>query len=198
MRVGYYQTDSLDSHLSLVRQQVTRSLRDPATVQLARRIVSGRYDYAPGMNGLGYASQEPVIQAWGNYYRAPEGPLCRAKDARCEIEAIWDFYVLNVRYTLDPEGIDTFSTVRYTLEAGGGDCDDAVIFFCAMLGALGFKTAARVIAADSNYWEHVYALIGVPKGKGDRWVPLDPTVDGAKPGWEFKGYKAKADYLMVA
>ena len=48
--------------------------------------------------------------------------LCSARDEMCELTAIWNFWVLNVRYLQDSIGQDTYQTLRATLEAGGGDC----------------------------------------------------------------------------
>lgn len=192
-KIGFYQTNSLDSHLALIKRQVTKSLRDVETIQLARKLISGQHEMKRDPR-TGKAA--PLVQAWGKWYRAPTTRHCGAKDAACEIQAIWDFWQKNVRYTLDPDGVDTFATLQYTLEAGAGDCDDAAVGLCALLKAVGFRCAARVISTDGKHWEHVYALVGCPKGDGQKWIPLDPTVKGATIGWQYDAIKSHRDFIM--
>lgn len=47
---------------------------------------------------------------------------CRARDDMCELRAIFDFVVHNIRYTGDITGKDTFQSPLRTLEFRGGDC----------------------------------------------------------------------------
>jgi len=177
--------------MALIERQVKRSLRDPGTRQLAVAIVSGVREYARDPRT---GKQVPVVSAWGRYYRAPEVE-CPARDEACEIEAIWDFVVMNVRYVLDIADVDTYSDVKATLEVGGGDCDDFTIVFAALLKALGYSVQARVISIDGRSWAHIYPLCVLPKGGTPRYVlPLDATEDGKEPGWEFKGAKKKQDF----
>lgn len=194
-RVEEWQTNNLDEHLRLIAMQVSRSLKDAETRQLAVKLVSGVVQWRRDPRSGG---EVPVIQAWGRYFRAPEDALCKARDEICEIERIWSFVVLNMRYVYDPEDADYFATARRTLEAGGGDCDDAVILFASLLKPLGFKVVARVIATKNNpnEWVHVYPLVGVSKDRPKKWIPLDMTVQGAYPGWEYKDIAAHRDFVM--
>jgi len=190
--VEYWETDSLPDHVSLIKRQLDRSVRDPETRKLAMRIVNGVPD---GHDGAG----NPYVEAWGQRYRLPHEQPCAMGSEACESQALWDFYVLNVRYTPDPTGYDFFATARYTLEAGGGDCDDAVIALGALHKVLGFgNLVARVISTSNVYWEHIYLLVGFPRRAGPvkRWVPLDPTVKGAVPGWQFKRPKKTQDFRL--
>jgi hypothetical protein len=47
---------------------------------------------------------------------------CPPRDDTCELQAIFDFIVRNVRYTGDITGKDTFQSALRTLQMGGGDC----------------------------------------------------------------------------
>jgi hypothetical protein len=47
---------------------------------------------------------------------------CPARDLMCELRAIYQFTVENVRYTGDVAGVDTFSSPLRTLQMGGEDC----------------------------------------------------------------------------
>jgi len=179
--------------MDIIKRQVKRSLADPETIQLARRIVSARYDYVRDPRT---GKQVPVVKAWGQQYRAPSGGACRARDAACEVRKIWDFVVLNLRYTFDPQDPDTFSTVKESLDGGGGDCDDAVVMFAALLKAIGFRVIARVISTDGGKWEHVFAIVGCPHDAPRKWIPLDPTVDGVQLGWMYPNPRAQRDFEM--
>jgi len=192
--VAFYDSkSSLDAHLAVIKRQVKRSMSDPETINLARRIVSGRYDYTVDP---ATGDKVAVVTAWGKKYRAPEGGPCKARDCSCEITKIWNFVVLNLRYTFDPQETDTFSTVRESLEAGGGDCDDSTIMFASLLKAVGFRVVARVISTDGSKWEHIFPIVGCPHEAPKTWVPLDCTVDGVQLGWMYPKAKASRDFEM--
>lgn len=112
-------TNDLDEHVGHIKGQVDRSMRDGDSRQLAVKIVSGNYDTSTDRR-----TGEPVevIHAYGRTFMAPPGEICAPRDEECEIEAIWNFLVLNCRYVYDPQFIDTFATLRETMIAGGGDC----------------------------------------------------------------------------
>lgn len=191
--VAIWEADSLADHMALLQRQVTRSLKDPETTRLARKIVGFRPDGEEIIRG----ERVPVVQAWGRtHVLIPVD--CPMRDDACEILAIWNFAVANVRYVLDPDGYDLFSTVKYTLDANAGDCDDFTILFGALLRAVGFQNVfARVVSVSGEYWEHVYTMVGMPKsGHTKRLIALDPTVPGATPGWEFEGVKTKEDFRL--
>lgn len=63
-------------------------------------------------------------------------------------------------------------------------CDDYTITGCSALNAIGIPCASDVIQTKgSPDWNHVYALVGVPRVNPTRWVPFDASVD--RPfGWE--------------
>ncbi len=189
-------THTIDQHIRELSIWVERGLRDPESRQLAVKIVSGtvdsiKYDRATG-------EEYEAITAWGKNFRAPGGDLCKPKDPVCEIEKIWDFLVLNFRYVYDSVQLEIFATLQRSLEAGGGDCDDACIAFATLFKCLGFHVGARVIAtkADPKEWVHIYPLVGLPKDDPSQWIPLDITVEGALPGWEYGGIAKYKDFLL--
>ena len=191
--VAFWESDSLEEHVGLIRRQVRRSMADTELRQLALKVTANKPDDFVERNGQRLA----IVTAWGESFRLPTMSICGMKDAVCESQALWDFTVLNVRYILDPDGYDLFATGRYTLLAGAGDCDDMVILLAALHKLVGFSsTIARVVSSDGRFWEHVYLLVGFPKSRPTRWVPLDPTVKGAVPGWEYKKIKATADFEL--
>ena len=109
-------TANLDEHIGLIKRQVDRSLQDPEIRQLAVKLVSARFDY---MKHPRSGRTVPYITAWGERFLVPDKDVCDPRDSRCEVERIWDFTVLNVRYVYDPDEIDFFATAKATLEAGG-------------------------------------------------------------------------------
>ena len=188
-------TRSLDEHVGLIKRQVDRSLSDGETRRLAVRIVSGTFDHVRDSRS---GKEQVVVRAFGRNFLAPGGKVCKPRDEECEIEKIWDFVVLNVRYVYDPAEVDTFVTLKETLLMGGGDCDDSVVAFAALLKAIGFQIIGRVISTqdDPDRPVHIYPLVGLPKDNPKRWVPLDMTVAGATPGWQYEGIAQKADYVL--
>ena len=195
VRTRHYVSQNLDHHVGLIAEQLEKSVKDGETRKLAAQIVGGTSDYVRDPRT---GKEVPVIRAWGHNFRAPPGKGCKARDAACEIGRVWDFLVLNVRYTEDPTDIDTFATLKETLIMGGADCDDYLVAFGAILKSLGYHIAARVISTrDSpNDWVHIYPLAGCPKEHPRNWIPLDATVEGAYPGWQYEQIGKTRDYRM--
>ena len=187
-------TYSIDEHVGVISEMVDKSLKDPETRQLAVRVVSDRFQ-----NVRRGGQMKEVLRAWGCDFKPPGGPACGPRKDRCEIEKVWNFLNDNVRYVFDQTGVDQFATLKASLQMGGGDCDDFTIAFAALLGALGFHVAARVISTNSapDQWVHIYAMVGLPKDNPTQWLPLDPTVEGAVPGWQFDKIAKFRDYMLV-
>lgn len=202
MGVAFFESDDVRGHVDVIRRQLDRSLQDRQTIQLAQQIVRGHYDQLIQDE---YGETIPIIYAWGQPYQLTYGRPQRAPAPIDEVMAVWNFYVCNVQYRLDPDGIgdtdevpvDMFSTVELTLESGTGDCDDQVVTMGALLKALGFQVKARVVSTNDEFWEHVYLVVGLPKGRyPSHWLPLDATVQGAIPGWEYADATNVQDVLL--
>jgi len=189
--VAFFDSDDLAGHVDIIRRQTQRSLEDPEVHVLARKIAEGRPDL--------YIKGIPAVHFRGLPYQlaVSREELAPARNELEQINAVWDFMVLNVTYMFDPPGIDMFSTVPVLLDAGTGDCDDAVVFFGALLGALGFRVKARVISTGDEAWEHIYPLVGLPRARPARWLALDWTVQGARPGWEYDNARHQADFEIA-
>jgi hypothetical protein len=77
------------------------------------------------------------------------------------------------------------------------NCDDFTTLLGAMHRLLGFESLrARVVSIDAQYWEHVFLLVGFPKRNGAKWMPLDPTVRGSVPGWQYQKIKSIQDFTL--
>lgn len=186
----------LDKHVGFIVRQADKSIREGGARQLAVKIVSGSFDYARDPRT---GREVKVVRCWGRSFIAPAGPVCPSRDDTCEVDRIWDFVVLNMRYVYDPTEYDTFATLKESLISGGGDCDDMAIAFAALLGSLGFHVAARVISTPEapNDWVHIYPMVGLPKDNPRQWMPLDTTVEGATPGWEYDAIARYKDYRLI-
>lgn len=186
----------LDEHVGYIARQLKRSLEEGGVRQLAVKLVSSVYDFAHDPRS---GEEVRVVRAWGKTFLAPPGGICPSRDDMCEIEKVWDFMVLNFRYVYDPTEYDTFATAKESMLAGGGDCDDATIAFAALLGSIGFRVLGRVISEKSRprEWVHIYPMVGVPKDNPSQWIPLDMTVDGSTPGWEYPNIARHKDYLLT-
>lgn len=187
-RAAYYETRNLDEHMRLVRNQVDFSMADPELRQLAVKLVSHAYKTLP--------SGQRVLEAWGEYFHAPDLPVPMQGDALAEIQHIWAFVVLNCRYVYDPDGYDLFASAKQSLIARGGDCDDSVIVIASLARAIGFGgVVGRVVSIDGHEWVHTYPLIAAEKDAPASWIPLDVTVPGKQLGWQ-TGFAAHRDYPM--
>jgi hypothetical protein len=182
--VKYTESTSIEHHVALINEMTHKSVRDPELRQLAVKIVSGSYVWRRNPRT---GKEEPYLKAWDMFFLAPGTDQCAPRDGECELLKIWNFVVLNFRYVYDPADVDTFATAKKSLEAGGGDCDDATILFCALLKAIGFECQARVISvsSDPENWVHIYPMVGLPKDEPTQWWALDMTVEGYQPGDEF-------------
>ncbi len=188
--------DSIDDLIMMIRKQIQVSIDDPATRVLAASIVSSSYQFTDGdVTG----TPEPYVEYYGRkYFVSPEGapvpPRCKARDFKCEIARIWEFVVLNVRYTADIDDADLYQDLRTILATRSGDCDDMTIVFCALLRSVGFECAARVISLQGNSWDHIYPLVKNPRS--GEWYALDATEDNKPLGWEFANPAKTKDFDM--
>lgn len=193
----HHYTANLDEHMGLIGKQVYKSLRDPELRQLTVRLVSDSFDYAPHP---ATGRMVPLVPGYGQWFLAPEAKTpCPPRDESCEIQRIWDFVHINMRYVYDPDEVDFFATARASLEAGGGDCDDFTILIAAMGGLIGFKRAARVVSVREapDDFVHVYPMLGInSKDSPSAWVPLDDTVQGSYPGWQYPNIAKYVDYEL--
>lgn len=200
--VGFHNTTTLDQHVAIIKQQLDKSVRDPEVRQLAIKVVSDQVSY----RRVGRL-EGPYIEAWHRWFYDPAAELdaCKPRDAKCEVVKIWNFLCApdptgkpNFRYVYDTHNIDVFATTEYSMKAGGGDCDDAVIVFGSLLKSLGFEVIARVVSttAAPEEWVHIYPLVGLPKDSPDTWIALDCTVTGARPGWQYPEIAKYRDYRM--
>jgi len=127
---------------------------------------------------------------------------CESRNDMCELEAIYDAVKTGtdavpglrrgVRYVSDPRDTDFFTAPATLLElcAEGAcqeDCDGHAALIAALCGALGFAVGLRAYGESKDNYEHVYAVVGLPKHflvTPSQIVGMDTTVKSAYVGWE--------------
>lgn len=188
---AYWETNSLEDHVGLMRDMVRRSLTEGGIQRVTKKVLAGQPDDVEWT----LTGRKPVIRQWGKSLSMVNvKPAASSDDPACRLIPVWNFVVNNLKYVPDPEGFDLFKTAEVALLDGQGDCDDSCITLSAMIlaGSLG-RPYARVISTDGEHWVHVYCVVVLPNGSE---VALDPTVNGAVPGWEFPRAKAVRDFPM--
>lgn len=126
---------------------------------------------------------------------------CPERDDWCEIQALYWAFRNHGRYTGDVRDIDTYQTLRRTWELGIYDCDDATIGLMTLLLSAGFRSGAKIIAQDGKTFNHVYAVVEMPRAdvvtqQNRRLIPLDATVPSAVPGWEAPVSQRKLERIL--
>jgi len=111
-----------------------------------------------------------------------------SKDYRAEGQRIYDFVKKNVRYRLDPRGLEWVQSPYWTLLVDGqGDCDDQATLLVALSVALGHGAAFVTVKVDPDRPEefsHVYASIGITEDRHEKWIAMDTTQQKQSFGWE--------------
>lgn len=135
--------------------------------------------------------------------RKCDGVWCvKEKDYGAEIKLIFQAVRNQVRYLMDPRGIDKFQhPIRTWGTFHSGDCDDFTSLLAALLEAAGYTTKLRIVSVKPSpprAWSHILILVGLPPRAPTRWIPLDASVD--KPaGWYPKErINAHKDYDIPA
>ena len=115
------------------------------------------------------------------------GAACPARDDICEARAIYNWVSSHVRYTGDTgahalspggpvEAVDEFQSAPKTVEFKGGDCDDHAILNATLAIKNGFPAKFRITSNHGDSWDHIYAMVGVPKLAPTKWIALDTTL----------------------
>lgn len=103
-------------------------------------------------------------------YRVP------AKDRMGEVASLFDWVRRNVRYTRDIYRVELLHTARRMLELRAGDCDDMAILLGAMLMSTGHPVRLALVGFKPDR-PHSYSHIYLEVLLGNRWLPLDATIE---------------------
>jgi len=124
---------------------------------------------------------------------------CPERDEWCEVQAIYWYFRNHLRYTGDTREIDTYHTLRRSVELGIADCDCYTIALMSVLISGGYRAGAKTISQDGKSFNHVYAVVELPKETNEfsrRIIGLDGTVSEAYPGWEPPGSMRKLERIF--
>jgi hypothetical protein len=169
----------------MLRAHNVRSLED--RIRIIRGLVWGT-----GPEGPTGSLRDPLMRQIGLLVTRH----CPPRNDLCELKSIFDFTVKNVRYTGDVAGKDTFQTALRTLQYGGGDCDDHFTVNAVLAAENGFYSKARITSNTGATWDHIYAVVGLPKHKPRRWIALDTTLGPGRFGAEPPRAKYR-DFVIV-
>jgi hypothetical protein len=157
IRLRTYQIKGLEDRIYRLQQLVAEGKRDPVVYAWARKAVNGKC---------------------GNNWCVPE------KDNAAELKALFAALRRDVRYTSDIAGVDSYQKPRNTLKLRTGDCDDYASLTCAAAATLGLPCRFKVIRTKgAPDWNHIYAQVGLPRRRPNKWITLDASVD-MPCGWE--------------
>ncbi len=133
---------------------------------------------------------------------------CKARDGKCEAQAIYRWIKKNIRYTGDigphkiggrngpVEGVDLFQSAARTVEFRGGDCDDHSKLYCTLAAHNGLECRYKVTsmsrkggksvgsALRQNDYTHIYPVVGLPKQNPRKFVAADTTLPRGRFGTE--------------
>jgi len=157
IRLRTYKIRNLNERIEHLRELVQQGKRDPVVYEFARRAVNKKC---------------------GNSWCIPE------KNNGQELKALFNAVRSNVRYTSDIRGVDSYQKPRHTLALRTADCDDYSTLICAAAATLGLPCRFKVIKTKgAPEWNHIYAQVGLPRQKPQKWVSLDASVN-MPVGWE--------------
>jgi len=130
---------------------------------------------------------QALVQGAGGV-RSPEVRAAALEAARgsergmSEIDAVYAWVKDNIEFR--GEAGETLQEPRVTLHWRAGDCDDQSMLAAALLNSLGYLTRFRTIALKDSPDELSHVYVEVFHRQSKQWIPLDPTVARAWPGWQ--------------
>lgn len=101
---------------------------------------------------------------------------------REEVNAVFNWVRDNIRYTLDPDGVEMLTTPMRLIEEGCEDCDGKSTLLASLLASIGYKVRFRAVGFQNGDLSHVYVEVLL----GTIWVPLDST-EPHEMGWRPPG-----------
>lgn len=113
-----------------------------------------------------------------------------SKDYAAEVHTLFNWVKSNIRYVRDVQGVETLQTPKETLRQHSGDCDDQSMLLAALLCSIDHPVRFIALGFKGAPFSHVLVQTKI----GDRWVPLDTTVEYSYVGW----FPPGATTFMVA
>lgn len=92
-----------------------------------------------------------------------------------EIQTLFQWVQMNIRYTKDPHNVEVLHSARRMLQLRAGDCDDIAILLGSMLESVGHPVRLILTGPDprrSDLFSHVLLEVNYC----GRWISLDATM----------------------
>ena len=100
-----------------------------------------------------------------------------SKQPALELAALYRWVRDNIRYRLDPVGLEWVQTPERTLQEKAGDCDDITVLIAALAESIGYKTRFITVGPSHSRQCHIAAQAHC----GRRWITLDPVLEKPQP-----------------
>jgi len=174
-----------------------KQMSDPKRIKTLRNIV------------LEYG-RDPRVAEVANRALAQANVPARAYKQQAAVLLAWVHN--NVRYINEPG--ERLQSPEYTLRQGFGDCDDLSILLGALyetvrlpwkfvLSGTNKKTGQTVRWIEGQPfprnvgWAHIYVCVGRPTFRPTRWSFAEPSLKGAKLGWDVVQAKNRGERIPV-
>lgn len=86
--------------------------------------------------------------------------------------ALYQWVRSNIKYILDPVGVETVQDPEATLKVRAGDCDDHTVLLASLAMAVGIPARFVVIGPHRDRFEHIYTELQFD----GKWTPADTTI----------------------
>ncbi len=103
---------------------------------------------------------------------------CPERNTRAIVDTLQRWVRDNIRYVMDPRGIEMVQTPP-TLDLRTGDCDDKSVLLATLLETMGYQTGFCALGFNGEPFSHVIALVRL----GTKWCPLETILAGVGMGW---------------
>lgn len=138
-----------------------------------------------------------VIDCYKNWRDMPADLVVNLRnlDVEDQCRSIFAYLVENVRYRLDPQGVQYIKSPARLLRDGEGDCKSLTIFIAACLHCLGIRHTIRFVNFDGGFqYTHVYPIAYDESGREIILDACETDYDG-KPIFGYaRTYKRKQEF----
>jgi hypothetical protein len=174
-----------------------KTMSDPNRVKTLRNIV------------LEYGA-DPRVANVANAALARAG--VPARDYKRQAAVLLKWVHDNVRYMNEPG--ERLQSPEYTMRMGYGDCDDLSILLASLYQSVRLPWRMVLSGVDKRTkqtvrwvegtpfprgiaWAHIYVMVGRPTFNPTRWSYAEPSLKGAKLGWDVVQARQRGEKIPV-
>lgn len=144
-----------------------------------------------------------IVDAWQQVYEQYKDQTESILDAELynlsvddQCRAIFSYLAKNVKYELDPYGVQYIKTPARLLRDGKGDCKSLTMFIASCLHNLGIPHIVRFVNFDGGYqYSHVYPVAINESGEEIILDACETDAVGAPTYNYARAYKRKKDLV---